>query len=97
MQINLIWGVFMKIKPEYILKDARDGKIIVNSVSGDKVGNLVLDDTAAFLWEELEKGVSSKELLLHSLLEKFDISAVLALSNIDIFLKTMIQNGLIEL
>ena len=55
-----------------------------------------LTETAAFLFEELSAGERTKEQLLRALLKRFDISTVLALSEIDVFLKAMTESGLIE-
>jgi len=88
----------MKIKPDYTLKRISEQYVIVaNSPDVKLENNIVLNETAVFLWEQLQSGVSSKEQLLHALLNKFDISTVLALSDIDTFLRIMRENGIIEL
>ena len=56
----------------------------------------MLTDTAAFLWKMLENGNPTKKEMLNALLLNFDISTVLALSDIDIFLRTMRENGILE-
>lgn len=60
------------------------------------VNTIVLTDTALFLWRMLETRDTSKSEMLNGLLDNFDISTVLALSDIDIFLRTMKENGIIE-
>lgn len=88
----------MKIKPGYTLKNISGQQTIVASAPAAALRNtIVLSATSVFLWEQLQAGVTSKEQLLHSLLDHFDISTVLALSDIDIFLKTLRENGVIEL
>lgn len=57
---------------------------------------IVLTDTAVFLWKMLENGSPTKTEMLNALLENFDISTVLALGDIDVFLRTMKENGIIE-
>ena len=44
----------------------------------------------------LKNGDVSKPQMLDALLDNFDISTVLALSDIDVFIRTMRENGLIE-
>ena len=56
----------------------------------------MLTDTAAFLWKMLENVNPTKKEMLNALLLNFDISTVLALSDIDIFLRTMRENGILE-
>ncbi len=88
----------MKIKPDYALKTVSGQSVVVSNNPDIRLNNnIVLNETAVFLWHEIENGVSSKEQLFHALLGEFDISTVLALSDIDTFLKTMRENGIIEL
>ena len=44
----------------------------------------------------LEKGNPTKKDMLNALLDNFEISTVLALGDIDVFLRTMKENGIIE-
>lgn len=57
---------------------------------------IVLSETAAFLWELLSERNVTKQEMLECLLERFDISTVLALGNIDVFVRTMKENEIIE-
>ena len=57
---------------------------------------IVLTETAMFLWHMLEKGNPTKKDMLNALLDNFEISTVLALGDIDVFLRTMKENGIIE-
>lgn len=71
--------------------------VTVKNGSADGFNNtIVLTDTSVFLWKLLEKGDLTKAQMLDALLDNFDISSVLALSDIDIFLRTMRENGIIE-
>ena len=49
-----------------------------------------------FLWHMLENGNPTKKDMLNALLDNFEISTVLALGDIDVFLRTMKENGVIE-
>ncbi len=88
----------MRIKDEFIIKNI-DGQNIV-SVKNNKDyilrDTIVLTDTALFLWDLLKNKDVTKTDMLNALLENFDISTVLALGNIDVFLRTMKENGIIE-
>lgn len=64
--------------------------------NGNLQDTIVLNDTASFLWKMLENGNPSKSEMLNGLLDNFDISTVLALNDIDIFLRTMRANNIIE-
>ncbi len=55
-----------------------------------------LDEHTAFLFKCLKQGEKTKEQLLSCLLDEYDISTVLALNDIDIFVKILKQNGIIE-
>ena len=81
----------MKLLAGFELKTIDGTQIITgNGVS------LPVSETSALLFGELQKGEKTKEQLMHLLLDNFDISTVLALNNIDMFVKTLSQNGIIE-
>lgn len=88
----------MKINPGYTVKTVSGQKIITAESGAEELHNpIILGEIPLFLWEQLSAGVTSKERLLHALLAKFDISTVLALNDINDFLKTLSENGVIEL
>ena len=78
----------MKIKNDFFLS-VIDGQNVVKSKSGNLNDTIFLNETAAYLWSELEHSELTKEELLSKLLSRFDISTVLALNDIDIFVKTL--------
>lgn len=88
----------MKIKEGFTLKNIHGQQVVVASGEAikDFTSSIVLQDTAAFLWRCLEKGEMNKEQLVHALLKEFDISTVLALSDVDSFFKTLKENGILE-
>ncbi len=55
-----------------------------------------LDKIGVFLWEQLENQDLSSNALLEVLLQNFEISTVLALGEIDTFIKSMKENGIFE-
>ncbi|MBQ8203746.1 MAG: PqqD family peptide modification chaperone [Clostridia bacterium] len=88
----------MRIKEGFELKNIHGENIIV--YNGDAVKDFTrsisLSANSAFLWSKLKEGEKSKEELLGLLLENYDISTVLALNDIDIFVKTLKKDGIIE-
>ena len=88
----------MKIKKGYKLKSVSgqytvvaDRRIIKNFTS-----LIVLNESAVFLWNLLSERNVTKQEMLEAMLSNFDISTVLALGNIDVFVRTMKENGIIE-
>ena len=88
----------MKIKKGFIIENHSGQNILVYKGS-EKISftqNIVLSETAVFLWRYLEKNNATKAQMLGALIEAFDISTVLALGDIDTFVKTLKANGIIE-
>lgn len=88
----------MKIKQGFSLK-TEDGQtvIVVNkNINRDFNSTIFLTDTSVFLWNLLQNGNPTKEQMLNALLDNFDISTVLALNNIDVFIRTLKENGILE-
>ncbi len=88
----------MRIKSGYELKKEAERYIVTynGTVSGELDNSIVLADTAVFLWNLLKEKDVTKTEMLNALIENFDISTVLALGNIDVFVRTMNENGIIE-
>ena len=55
-----------------------------------------MTETSAYLWDLLQNENATKEQMLHGLLNKFDISTVLALNDIDVFIRILKENGILE-
>ena len=85
----------MHIKDGFSLKNF-EGQYTVVSDNGELENTIVLTDTVLFIWNLLKEKNASKTEMLNALLSNFDISTVLALGNIDVFLRTMKENGIIE-
>lgn len=85
----------MRIKDGFSLKNY-DGQYTVTADGGELENTIVLSDTALFLWNLLKQRDVSKTEMLNALLDNFDISTVLALGDIDVFLRTMKENGITE-
>ncbi len=88
----------MKINNNFSIKEENGVTIVVcdKSINRNFNANIQLKDTSIFLWKLLESGDKTKEEMLNALLQQFDISAVLALNNIDVFIRTLKENGIIE-
>ena len=85
----------MRIKEEYSLENC-EGQYTVVAKSGELENTIVLSGTSLFLWKLLKSRDVSKTEMLNALLDNFDISTVLALGDIDVFLRTMKENGITE-
>ena len=85
----------MRIKEEYSLENC-EGQYTVVAKSGGLENTIVLSGTSLFLWKLLKSRDVSKTEMLNALLDNFDISTVLALGDIDVFLRTMKENGITE-
>lgn len=86
----------MKIREGYLLRTVA-GKNIVVSVGSevDFNGMLTLNDTGVFLWELLCEN-TTKEKLLSSLLNEYDVKEDEAKEDIDAFLSKLKEAKLLE-
>lgn len=84
----------MHIKDGLTVKNLQGQMTVVAEKGIDNT--IVLTETALFLWKMLENGNPTKSEMLNALLDNFEISTVLALGDIDVFLRTMRENGIIE-
>ena len=85
----------MKIKPGFSLKQ-EGNRFFIFSTENPQKEPLAVNDMVALLFEQLSNGVDSKEQLLNAMLDRFDISVVLALSQIDLCMKEFRENGMLE-
>lgn len=88
----------VKIKRGFSIKHENGETVIVcdKNIHRNFNSTIQLTDTSAYLWELLQNKNVTKEQMLNGLLQNFDISTVLALSNIDIFIRTLKENGILE-
>lgn len=67
-------------------------------IKGEKSLNqtIILDEISLFLWNNLKDKEFTKNEMLELLLNKFEISTVLALGEIDKFVRILRENEIIE-
>ncbi len=84
----------MRIREGYYLEE-HAGQTVVASKQEPMENVIVLNETAVFLWNLMMDKQPTKTELLKALLDRFDISTVLALGDLDTFLRSMKENGII--
>ena len=87
----------MKIKDGYILREVAGNNIIV-AVGGESVtfdGIKTLNETGAFLWRNIEKGMN-EESLVKVMLEEYEVDEETAKADVKEFVSLLINNGLVE-
>lgn len=86
----------MKIEKEYILREIADDYIIVpvGKTAMEFNGMITVNETGAFLWKLLTKE-TTKEELLHAMLEEYEVSAKEAEADIDEFLQLLKDNQIL--
>lgn len=91
-------GKFMKIKEGFMLRQVAGQHIVMplGQKALDFNCAITLNESGAFLWSVLEKGVADKNELLSKLLEEYDVEETLAQKDIDAFLQKLIENDLID-
>lgn len=87
----------MKTKQGFMLRNVggRHVVVAVGKASEEFNGLITLNDSGAFLWEELSKGISYDE-LLKKMLATYDVTEMTARSGLDRFLETARGAGLID-
>lgn len=88
----------MRIKPDFALKNDKGKYIVVATGENARSfsSSIILQETAVFMWNLLKEKEMSKEDLVKALLDKFPISTVLALNDVDSFFRTLKGNGILE-
>lgn len=84
----------MKIKDDFLLVCRGDSFGVTSKTNSEMF--VELSQIAAFLWKTLEEKQSTKTELLEETLNEFDISTVLALGEIDLFIRMMKENEFVE-
>lgn len=87
----------MKIKPDYLLRKVADSYVVVpvGKATVDFNGMINLNETGAFLWQQLQKG-ADEETLLRAMLSEYDVDEETAAEGIDSFLSKLREADLLE-
>ena len=85
----------LKIREEFYLTH-ENGQNIVESSLDNFNNSIILGNTAAMLFEYAKTKDLSRNDMLTFLLENTDISTVLALNDLNIFIKLMKENDIFE-
>ena len=86
----------LKLDKEYVLRQIGDDYVIVpvGKAALDFNGMITVNETGAFLWEQLVKG-TSKEGLLETLMETYEVTQEEAERDIDEFLEVLHANNIL--
>ncbi len=81
----------MKIKNGFIIRKlgAEYMVVAIGEASNDFSGMIKLNDTGAFLWNELTKGITEEELITSMLKEYDNLDEATAKSDLNEYLKTI--------
>lgn len=80
----------MKIKDDFALRKVADSYVVVpvNSLTLDFNGVINLNETGAFLFEQLQKSIEKEE-LVEKMLDEYDVTRVKASADIDLFINKL--------
>ena len=88
----------MKIKDDFYMKEVAGLNVVV--ATGDTAENMNsminLNETATFLWRQLENDITKEE-LIKSLTEEYDVDYERASKSVDNFIEKLDQIGCINL
>lgn len=85
----------MRIKSGYEVKNVSGQDVVV--YNGQQLKNsIVLTESSLFLWNLVKEKDVNKSQMLEALLTNSQISTVLALGDIDIFVRTLKEYGILE-
>ena len=87
----------MRLKGEFVLREVA-GEIIaipVGKTALDFNGMLCINAVSAEIWKGLQEGKTKAE-ILENILEEFDVSQEEAAADLDVFLRQLSENSLLE-
>lgn len=87
----------MKVKEDFLLREVAGCFVVVpvGKATVDFNGMLNLNDTGAFLWENLQKETTKQE-LVEKLLSTYEITEDIASRDVDLFIKKLEDADLLE-
>ncbi|MEE1186575.1 MAG: PqqD family protein [Acutalibacteraceae bacterium] len=88
----------MKIKSSFKLRKAAGENIVM--VYGEEAkkysGVIILNDTSAFLWSEIESKQSDKDALIKALKDEYNIDDDTAAKGVEKFINLITEQGFLE-
>ena len=87
----------MKVKEGFILKKMGTQAVVIAIGSASKIfnGMVKLNETGELMWEKLTKGATREE-LIDTVLETYEIDEETAAKDVDRFIETLKKPGIIE-
>lgn len=87
----------MKIKDGFIIREVAGEwmAVAVGTRTVEYPGLIALSETAAFIWQRLEKGATLED-LVDALTDEFDVDKKTAESDLKLFVANIIEKGLLE-
>ena len=87
----------MKIKDNFLLRKVADSYVVVpvGKLTLDFNGIINLNETGAFLFEQLQKG-AEREDLIENLLKEYDVDPEKAAADIEVFLEKVKDADVLE-
>lgn len=87
----------MKVKKDYLLRKIADSYVVVpvGKASVNFNGIINLNDTGAFIWEQLQNGTDEKT-LIKNITSEYDIDAKSAELDLEKFLNKLKEADLLE-
>lgn len=83
----------MKLKEGFILRTVAGNTIVVPTGSALNLNMMIsLNGVGRFLWEKLEKGAETEELIA-ALLEEYDVDEAKAKKDVEAFVEKLNENG----
>lgn len=88
----------MKIKDDFYMKEVAGLNVVVatGETAGDMNSMINLNETATFLWKQLENDITKDE-LIKKLTDEYDVDYEIASKSIDNFIAKLEKIGCIDL
>lgn len=88
----------MKIKEGFLLRKVGNDHVVVavGDASDAFHGMIRLNETAAFLWEQLQEGADTEEKLLHALTAVYEVEEDRARKGVASFLRVLRENQILS-
>ncbi len=87
----------MKIKNGFVLRTVGDHHIVVpvGAQTVDFRSMITLNDSGAFMWQQLTDGCT-EEALVQAVLNEYDVDAVVVQQDVAVFVQKLRDNNLLE-